>query len=67
MDFQEQTGISFPLREGNRTLAQFEFPVGVSYPYPRDVIVDQNLTIRAVRNSFDVEEIQGLLNEILAE
>ena len=67
-DFVEQTGISFPVvADENATLWDFDYPQGVSYPYPRDIVVGKDLTIRSIRNSFNVEEMDGLVQQLLAE
>lgn len=67
-DFKEQTGVSFPLLpDEGYSLGAIGFPPGVGFPYPRDVIVGKDLTIRAIRNSFDVDEVDALVQELLAE
>jgi peroxiredoxin len=66
-DFKEQTGVTFPLLRDRGTLFQLEFPEGVGYPYPRDVIIGPDLTIRAIRNNYNAEEVHALIDELLAE
>jgi hypothetical protein len=66
-DFQEQTGVSFPLVNDPGTLNQFAFPSGVGYPYPRDVVVDKNLKVRSIKNSFNAKEMDTLVKQLLAE
>ena len=67
-DFRQQTGVTFPLLpDVSHTLGQFTFPPGVQFPYPRDVVVDKNLTIRAIKNSFDADETRELIDQLLAE
>ena len=67
-DFVAQTGITFPiLQDTNYTLSKFPYPPGVSYPYPRDVVIDKNLTVRAIRNSFNPGEMEALIQQLLAE
>ena len=66
--FVEQTGITFPLIEDERnTLGDLDFADGVGYPYPRDVVVGKDLTIRSIRNSFSAEEMDALVVRLLAE
>ena len=67
-DFREQTGVTFPLLadEGD-TIFQIALPRGTGMPYPRDVVVDENLVIRSNKNSFDPVEMQQLIDELLAE
>ena len=66
-DFREQTGITFPLVADDGSLGQLSFPPGVGFPYPRDVVVGKDLRIRMIRNSFDVDEVSALVEELLAE
>nr|WP_269744741.1 redoxin domain-containing protein [Plesiocystis pacifica] len=67
-DFIEQTGVTFPIiTDDGYTLDKVAYPAGVGYPYPRDVIVGKDLTIRAIRNSFNPSEIEALIEELLAE
>lgn len=66
--FAEQTGITFPfVQDINSTLWDFSFPPGVSYPYPRDVVVGKDLTVRSIRSSFNVDEMDSLVQQLLAE
>ena len=67
LDFREQTGVTFPFMEGQYSLNRFAFPAGVGYPYPRDIVVGRDLVIRSIRNSFNVEEMEQLIAELLAE
>jgi hypothetical protein len=64
LDFVEETGVTFPLVEARGTLRRFAFPPGVGYPYPRDILVGPDLKVRAIRNSFDVGEIEALVDEM---
>jgi len=67
-DFQKQTGVSFPIvRDPNETLRKFAFPQGVGYPYPRDVVIDKNLVVRDIKNSFNAAEMDKLVSSLLAE
>ena len=67
-DFIEQTGVTFPvIPDEGSTLSQFDFPGGVGYPYPRDVVIGKDLTVRSIRNSFDAEEMTTLVEQLLAE
>lgn len=66
-DFLEQTGVTFPLVKGQNTLYQFAYPQGVGYPYPRDVVVGKDLTVRSIKNSFDAKDMDGLVKQLLAE
>ena len=66
--FVKQTGISFPIKQDSAgTLSNLEFPPGVGYPYPRDVIIDKKLQIRSIRNSFSAEETEKLVEQLLKE
>ena len=39
----------------------------MGFPYPRDIVIDRNGTVRAIRNSFNVEEMTALVEELIAE
>ncbi len=66
-DFITQTGITFPVLEANNTLGKFAFPPGVQYPFPRDIVIDKTLKVRAIRNSFNPGELEALVVQLLAE
>lgn len=67
-DFREQTGVTFRfVPDETFSLGQFAFPPGVAFPYPRDVVVDRDLTIRSIKNSFDADEMTALVEALLAE
>jgi hypothetical protein len=67
-DFAEQTGITFPfVQDINSTLWDFSFPPGVGYPYPRDVVVGKDLTVRSIHASFNVDDMDALVQQLLAE
>ncbi len=66
-DFVTQTGITFPVLNSMGTLGKFDFPPGVGYPYPRDIVIDKQGTVRSIRNSFDVDEMTALIEQLLAE
>ena len=66
-DFVTQTGITFPVVNSQNTLGHFAYPPGVGYPYPRDVVIDKNLVVRAIRNSFNPGEMDALVKQLLAE
>ncbi len=66
--FVEQTGITFPvIQDESRTLRLFDFPPGVGYPYPRDVVIGKDLTVHLIRNSFNVDEVDALVQRLLRE
>jgi hypothetical protein len=66
-DFVAQTGITFPVVHSQGTLSQFQFPPGVGYPYPRDVVIGKDRRVRTIRNSFDADEMEALIAQLLAE
>ncbi len=66
-DFREQTGVTFPPVPSQGTLNRFSFPSGVGYPDPPDIVVGKDGTIRSIRNSFQVDEMDSLIQELLAE
>lgn len=55
------------LADQQGTVSKFTFPSGVSYPYPRDIIIDKNLKVRAIRNSFNLKEVEALVQQLLKE
>lgn len=66
--FIEQTGVTFPvLPDENNSRGLFSFPGGVGYPYPRDVVIGKDLRVRSIKNSFDVHEMDALIQALLAE
>ncbi|MBX2797629.1 MAG: hypothetical protein KTR31_08175 [Myxococcales bacterium] len=66
--FVTQTGVTFRLvPDVDRSFLKFEFPEGVNFPYPRDVVIDSDLTVRSIKNSFDADEMQQLIDELLAD
>ncbi len=66
-DFIEQTGVTFPIVADRGTRREFAFPAGVGYPYPRDIVVGKDLTVHSIKNSFDVDEMDALIEALLAE
>jgi len=66
-NFIEQTGITFPVVGDQGTLYDFSYPQGVGYPYPRDVVIGKDLRIRSIKNSFNVQEMDALIQTLLAE
>lgn len=66
-DFLEQTGITFPIITSQNTAWDFEYPPGVGYPYPRDVIIGKDLTVRSIKGSFNIQETEALVEALLAE
>ncbi len=66
-DFVAQTGISFPVMSGQNTRMRFAYPPGVQYPYPRDVVIGKDLTIRSIKNSFNIDDLDALVQTLLAE
>lgn len=66
-DFVAQTGLTLPLVRDEGTLYQFDYPSGTGYPYPRDVIVGRDGTVRSIKNSFNPDEARELVESLLAE
>ncbi len=63
--FVAQTGVTFDIVRDEGTLGQLNYPPGVGFPYPRDVVVGPDLTLRAIKNSVDVDEMTALIDELL--
>ena len=66
-DFVQQTGITYPVVPDNDTMWRFAYPPGANFPYPREVIIDKNLVIRSIESTFDVEEVQQVIDQLLSE
>ena len=67
-DFIEQTGVTFPiLADPGYSGSLFAWPEGVGYPYPRDIVVGKDLTVHSIKNSFNVEEMDALIQTLLAQ
>ncbi len=65
--FRDQTNVSFPLLLGDNTSGQYANPDGSISPYPIDVIVDKQGTIRYLRHEFDAEAMRAMIEQLLAE
>ena len=66
-DFVEQTGVTYPVLYHNGTQGKFDYAPGVGYPYPRDVVIGKDGTVRSIKNSFDIQEMDALIQQLLAE
>lgn len=65
-DFQEQTGVTFPLLEDRGlTMEIFAYPEGTRYPFPRDVVIGPDLRVESIKNSFDANEMTALIDRLL--
>lgn len=65
--FVKQTGITFPVVPSQGTLSKFAFPPGVGYPYPRDIVIGKDLKVRSIKNSFNVAEMDSLVQQLMKE
>ncbi|MEM6295661.1 MAG: hypothetical protein AAGA54_30590 [Myxococcota bacterium] len=65
--FAEQTGVTFPLLLGDTTRGSLAFSEASISPYPLDVILDRDGTIRYLRREFDVQAMQATLEQLLDE
>mgnify|MGYP000220795759 CR=1 FL=1 len=65
--FQEQTQVSFPLLLQDTTRSKLAFSDAAISPYPLDVILDRDGTIRYLRREFDVGAMEATLEQLLAE
>ncbi len=63
--FLEQTGITFPVIDARGTAGLFNYPPGVGYPYPRDIVIGPDLQVLSIRNSFNEREIRSLIRSFL--
>lgn len=64
-NFVEQTGVGFPIVHDGGTYYSFGWAEGVGYPYPRDVVIGPDLRVLSVKNSFDIQETEALIQEHL--
>ncbi len=65
--FAEQTGVTFPLLLGDTTRGSLALSEATISPYPLDVILDRDGTIRYLRREFDVQAMQSTLEQLLGE
>ena len=65
-DFVEQTGITFPIVHSQLTILDFDFPV-VGYPFPRQVLIDKNRTVRDIKHDLDVQTLATDIDALLLE
>jgi peroxiredoxin len=66
-DFVEQTGVSFPVVRDQSTRGRFAYPPGTNFPYPRDVVIGKDGVVRSIKNSFNAQEMQALVEDLLAQ
>ena len=67
-DFVEQTGVTYPIvPDIGGTRSGFSYPPGAGYPYPRDVVIGKDLTVHSIKNSFNVDEMDALVQQVLNE
>ena len=64
-DFMEQTGVTFPVVDSRGTAGLFNYPPGVGYPYPRDIVIGPDLQVLSIRNSFNEGEIRAFIAALL--
>jgi peroxiredoxin len=65
--FMEQAGATFPVMwDDDDTYSQYD-AVGSTAPFPLDVIIDKTGTIRSLDTHYDPEQVQQLIEELLAE
>ncbi len=67
LDFVDGTGVSFPvMRDEDGTYFQYDI-TQESAPFPLDVLVDKQGTIRLISERFDPDELQAHIDALLAE
>lgn len=65
-DFAEQNGATFPvMRDQAGTYGEYD-AVGSTAPFPLDVVIDQDGVVRYVDTRFDPEELESVIDELLA-
>ena len=65
--FVEQTGATFPILQGDRSYFDYADPDGAISPFPLDVIVDRDGTIRYLRHEFDGDAMAAEIERLLAQ
>ncbi len=65
-DFIAQTGITFPVLFGPFSIGAFAFTT-VGYPFPRQVVIGKDRTIRSLRNDLDIPSLTQEVQRLLAE
>ncbi len=66
-NFRDQTGVSFPLLLGDTSKSKYAHPDATISPYPIDVIVDRQGTIRYLRHEYDPAAMDAVLEGLLGE
>ncbi len=59
--------MTFPLVLGDTTKNQYAVPDGAISPYPVDVIVDREGTIRYLRHEYDAAAMADVIETLLSE
>jgi hypothetical protein len=65
-DFVAQTGVTFPVMFGQFSITAFAFP-SVGYPFPRQVVIGKDRTIRSLRNDLDIPSLRAEVVRLLGE
>jgi len=65
--FRDQTNVTFPLLLRQTVSGQYADPDGSISPYPIDVIIDREGTIRYLRHEFDAAAMRSTIEQLLAE
>ena len=65
--FRNQTGVTFPLLLGDTTYSQYASPDGSISPYPLNVIVGKDGTIRYLSRQHDGAGMKSIIEQALAE
>jgi peroxiredoxin len=66
-NFRDQTGVTFPLLLNDTSKSKLAYPDGVISPYPIDVIIDKQGTIRYLRHDYDPAAMDETIQKLLAE
>ena len=67
LDFAATTGVTFPvMRDEAGTYFEYDL-TQESAPFPLDVVVDKQGKIRLISERFDPDELQTLIDELIAE
>lgn len=65
--FAEQAGLTYPVLSHHGTQSLIRFEGTNSFPYPRDVVVDQHGRIVYASRDYDGQHIQAVIDDLLAD
>lgn len=64
--FTEQAGVTYPVLDHTSTSWLFSFTGNNTFPYPRDVIIDQDGVVVYLSNNYDAQGMRTVIDALLA-